>query len=276
MSKLKLNDWLSSEEFLSKIDFYDKYYFNTLVKYISNYIKNIPITVGTTWDPKNKNIYFLIGDKIKKPFKVSPDIFYDDFIFQVNNWLYSYFPKYRIEYPIEVELTDEEILSKVHNEGMNLNDALSLRKSSTFVEKGIIERIHIMEDTFFLKVNNITQKRISGTLANPLPLSRFLKEVKNLYISKQPGNVIRDYIFNNSISTENELEEDTQSVMVNYLSMQMYNFFVIRSEYLKDLSLNKIADRRWSWGKYIVIFENDILEKDCINYAISVGVKVVN
>ena len=76
---MKPNEWLTDQKFLQNVEFYDKYYFNSLCLYIDNFIKNVPIPCITSWDYKYEQIYFTVGQE-SKPFKVDVNIAYRDYI----------------------------------------------------------------------------------------------------------------------------------------------------------------------------------------------------
>lgn len=275
---MRPNEWLDDEAFIHQMDFFDKYYIQTLTKAISNLVKNIPIPMITSWDAKNKRIYFSIGQDIKHYFPVDVNIYYDDFIFQVDKWAEQYYPQYIYEYDSEVEveviLSDDEIWKKVHDEGMNLNDVLLSTKHNEIhhiIERGIITRIYITNDIFYFKIGDVIEQRISGVLGNLKPLSIFLKEFRKLETSKEK----RKYIFDNS-TYEKPINSIATEKVIDYLGMRMFNFFNIRIPFMLDKRLKKLSDRRWLWDNFIVIFENNFLEKDCIDLALKSGVIIDN
>lgn len=272
--KMKPNEWLDSSsekgrKFLSKLDFHDMYYFESLAIHLTDFLRNTPVPILTTWDAKNKRIYFSIG-KESSFFPVSTEISYDDYLTQVERWTKNYYPQYKVEVKKEVPLSDEEIYEKVR-EGYDLNDAILLTKEIIKEEFGMIERIYIMEDKFKFNLNNNEWSiRMSGILNKDIiPLSKFLKELR----TKESDEEIREYILNNSfeISKINS-SIDSKMKYINYSGMQMVNFFKINLPDLKDYPIIKQDRDEVVWGPYIVQFESDILRDDCMRIAKENGV----
>ena len=146
--KMKPNEWLDSSsdkgrKFLSKLDFYDKYYFESLAIHLTDFLKNTPVPILTTWDARHKRIYFAIG-KETVYYPVNTEISYADYVHQVERWAYQFYPKYKLQVETQIGLTDAEIFEKVKHEGYDLNDAILLTKPITVEELGVIERIYIL------------------------------------------------------------------------------------------------------------------------------------
>ena len=257
--KFKPNEWLENESFMSKIDFHNKYYIESLGKVLASYIKTVPIPVLTTWDPVNKRIYFHVGQE-KRFFEVDENINYWDYTYLVHKWLYQFFPRFEVEEEKEVELSEEEIFEKV-KEGMNLNDALLLRKKAIVKDVGVITKIHITNDEFVLNRNGFETIRISGSLENPLPLSSFLKQFRSLTDNKEK----RDFILKNSKEIK-ELPEEKKQIIIDYPSQMMKNFFTIRYDDLKKMNITKIYDNVYEMGRFKLVFESSDLARDCFRY----------
>ena len=257
--KFKPNEWLENESFMSKIDFHNKYYIESLGKVLASYIKTVPIPVLTTWDPVNKRIYFHVGQE-KRFFEVDENINYCDYTYLVHKWLYQFFPRFEVEEEKEVELSEEEIFEKV-KEGMNLNDALLLRKKAIVKDIGVITKIHITNDEFVLNRNGFETIRISGSLENPLPLSSFLKQFRSLTDNKEK----RDFILKNSKEIK-ELPEEKKQIIIDYPSQMMKNFFTIRYDDLKKMNITKIYDNVYEMGRFKLVFESSDLARDCFRY----------
>jgi len=257
--KFKPNEWLENESFMSKIDFHNKYYIESLGKVLASYIKTVPIPVLTTWDPVNKRIYFHVGQE-KRFFEVDENINYWDYTYLVHKWLYQFFPRFEVEEEQEVELSEEEIFEKV-KEGMNLNDALLLRKKAIVKDVGVITKIHITNDEFVLNRNGFETIRISGSLENPLPLSSFLKQFRSLTDNKEK----RDFILKNSKEIK-ELPEEKKQIIIDYPSQMMKNFFTIRYDDLKKMNITKIYDNVYEMGRFKLVFESSDLARDCFRY----------
>jgi len=269
---MKSNEWLVNDNFLSKVIFHDKYYFQCLCLAISNFIKNIPIPVITTWDYKYSQIYFIVGQE-KKAFKVDVNISYNDYIFLVEQWLINFYPKYRISSEIEVPLSDKEILEKVQQENINLNDAQFLKKKIVVKEKGIIEKAYFKgnpEDTFRININGQLSIRMSGNPNKIYLLSTFFKDLRKIEDDIEK----RRFIFENSVEIK-KLVNRVKIEELSYLGMQMKNFVEIRIESMKRFYFKKIDVRKWSWGNFILNMETDILEKDILDFLEQKNIKII-
>lgn len=264
--KRKINWWLEDSEFLSKSNFHDLYYMETVCKYVSNMIKNIPIPVLTSYDTKNKSIYFSVG-KNKKGFKLDIDIAYYDYITLTKRWLSRFFPTYEIEIESEIGLSEEEIAilikdKKEKKEKIDYNDILLLRKKVSTKEKGTIEKITMMKDEFILNVDGKRQIRISGVTYKPKSLSMFMDELKVIATDIEK----REFIFNNSSFIKNLDEGNNKELSVNYQGKQMLSFFQINYEDLKNEHLQMIDNFNYKWGKFKIKFESLSLKNDCISF----------
>lgn len=257
--KRKANFWLEDSEFIGKSNFPDKYYLESLGKHISNYLKNAPIPVLTTYDPQNKRIYFSVGNE-KKGFTLNTELSYYDYITIVKRWLTNFYPQYFLEYEIDVPLSDDEIYQKVR-EGINLNDAIQMTKKQNFKEKGIIEKIQLTADEFILNINGQSQLRLSGTPQNPVSLSFFLKQIKNIKDQKEK----KEYIFSNSLEIK-PLSSNKKEIPINYQGHQLYNFFVVNFQDLISEPLKEIEPFIYSWGRFRIKFESKSLLSDCLTY----------
>ena len=257
--KLKPNEWMESKDFLEKLDYHNLYYFESLGKVFSAYIKTIPIPVLTTWDPVHKRIYVHVGET-KRYFEIDDTVNYFDWTLLVHRWLFHFFPRFEVEEEVEVELSDEEIMSKV-KEGMKLDDALLLKRNITRKDIGVIDKIQIINDEFVLDRNGSQYIRISGSIDKPLPLSTFLRTLRGVTDDKEK----RDYILNYSKEIKT-LAEDKKPILVDYPSNMMKNFFVIRYEDIKDFPIEHIYDHQYQWERFKIIFEDDDIERDCLRY----------
>ena len=257
--KMKPNEWLESERFLSKINFHNKYYIENLGKVFAAYLKTIPVPVLTTWDPVNKRIYVHIGNE-KRFFEVDENINYDDFTYLVNKWVSNFFPKFEVEEEVETELSDEEIFEKV-KEGMKLDDALLLRKKAIKKDCGIITKIIITNDEFIFNYNGKEYIRISGSLDNLIPLSVFLKKIREIKDDKEK----RKFILENSRELK-ELNEQKKQILIDYPPKMMKNFFIIRYDDLKKEPLVKVMENVYEWNRFKIVFESKDLERDCLHY----------
>ena len=258
--KHKINWWLEDREFLSRSNFPDLYYFETLCNHIANMVKNIPIPVCTSYDTKNKAIYFSVG-KIKKGFKIDIDIAYYDFLTIIKRWLIQYYPKYEIEKEIEKELTEEEMAEKA-KQGMNLNDIILFRKKEIVKEVGYIEKITMLKDEFILNINGERQVRISGSAMTPMSLSTFMDKLKLLQNNKKKY----DFIMQNSLLIKKLYSTDKTEINITYAGKQMLSFFKINYIDLKNENLIELQPFLYKWGVFKIKFESMSLKNDCLNY----------
>ena len=270
--KIGTNEWLvNKNNFIGKSNFEDKYYLETLGRHISNFLKNIPITPVSSYDPKYKRIFFSVGDN-SKPFNLDLDMAYFDYITLVKRWLVQFFPQYTYVYEKEEEYSEDEILEMRkqaidNGEKFDINDALLMRKTINTKSKGLIEKITLKADEFTFNLDGQKSIRTSANLDNPLPLRVFLKELR-LIRSKNESDVeykIRDYIFSNSKEVK-KLNKNKKEITIQYPGKTMYNFFVVNVPELKPhYKLEKIEDYLYRWDNYIIKFESETLKNDCIN-----------
>jgi hypothetical protein len=258
--KHKINWWLTDQEFLSKSNFPDLYYFETLCNYVANMVKNIPIPVCTSYDTKNKAIYFSVG-KIKKGFKIDTNITYYDYLTIVKRWLIKFYPKYEIEREIERELTEDEMTEKA-KQGMNLNDIIQFRKKEVIKEIGYIEKITMLKDEFILNVNGERQVRFSGSAMSPMSLSTFMDKLKLLQNNKKKY----EFIMQNSLLIKKLYTSDKQEISIVYSGKQMLNFFIINYPDLQKEDLVELQPFLYKWGIFKIKFESMSLKNDCLNY----------
>lgn len=262
---MKNNAWLEDKEFIQKSTFDDKYYFEILGKHVSNYIKNVPIPVLTTYDSVNKRIYFSVGS-LSKSWEIDVDVSYRDYITIVNRWLCQFFPKYEINKKVERLLTEYEI-AKMRDEAIkngetfNINDAMKQTKEVEVIEKGIIEKITLTSDEFILNLNEDKFVMVSGTRYEPLPLSKFLKTIRTLKTDEEKA----EFIEKNSTMVK-KMGEPLKKIPIAYQGKQMLNFFIINWQDLCKEEMVRIEPMEYEWGNFIVKFESETIRADCIKY----------
>ena len=258
--KNKPNFWLEDDQFISKMDFHDKFYIKNLCNHVAQFLKTIPIPVLTTWDPKYKRIYFHVG-LIKNYFEVDENVNYWDYTTLVKRWLKQFFPQYNVKEEKEIELSDDEIQEKV-KEGIDINDALQIRKKGIVEDKGIITKIFMVGDQFLLEKDNKEFIRISGTQDNLIPLSKFLKQFRTLTKEEEK----RDFIYQNSEEIKRIHFFEKSKIVIDYEDSMMMNFFIINYPDLKDQKLKSISTRLYYWGRFQIVFNGDSIERECISY----------
>lgn len=258
--KHKSNFWLEDQEFIAKMDFHDKFYIMHLCEYIANFLKTIPIPIMSTWDPRFKSIYFHLG-KIKKNFEVDVNVSYWDYTTLVKRWLRQFFPQYRVIEKVETELSDSEISNMVRD-GVDINDALLLRKKVDREDFGIMTKINMTGDQFIFERNGQEYVRISGTAKKTLPLSSFLKQIRQIKTDEEK----RNFIFQNSEEIKKIVLEEKAKIVIDYKNQMMLNFFMINYPDLKEIPIEKLSTHLYYWGRFQIVFDSDTLERECISY----------
>jgi len=255
---MKINKWLEDEQFISKMNFSDKYYLETLCFKVAAFLKNIPVPVCSTWDASHKSIYFSIGDN-KHFLPIDVNIAYYDYVTLIDKWARQFYPQYKVKIDTEIEYTDKEIMHFVQ-EGIDLNDAILRKKPHSYVEIGIIEKIFIKRDEFIFNKNGIREVRMSGLgVQNPLPLSKFMESIRRISDDSEK----KIYIEENSKSIMN-LKIYEKEIIINYSGKQMINFFRINFYDNKVYPLVAIDEFQYTWGVFKIIFESKNLRDDCI------------
>lgn len=258
---MKVNSWLENEQFIQKIKFHDKYYLETLCFKVAAFLKNIPVPVCATYDAQHKSMYFSIGEN-KHYITLDTNIAYYDFITLIDKWTRQFYPQYNVKIDTEIEYTDEEIMELVKN-GVNLNDALLMRKPYSYIETGVIEKIFIKKDEFIFNKNGVRELRRSslpGTgISSVLPLSKFMENIRRLKVDEDK----KDYIEINSRFIQN-LKDSEKEIIINYSGKQMINFVSINFHDYKKYPLVAIDDFQYQWGNFKIIFESKSLRDDCL------------
>lgn len=258
---MKINKWLEDEAFIAKMSFGDKYYLETLCFKVAAFLKNIPVPVCSTWDNKNKSIYFSIGDN-KHYVPIDVNVAYHDYITLIDKWTRQFYPQYQVEVNTEIDYTDEEIMNLVKT-GINLNDALLMRKPHSYIEVGVIEKIFIKKDEFIFNRNGEREVRRSSLpgkgMESLLPLSKFMEGIRKLSDDEEKKNYIED---NSKVSML--LREREKEIIINYSGKQLISFFNINFDNNKLYPLIALDEFQYSWGIFRIVFESKILRDDCI------------
>jgi hypothetical protein len=260
--KLKANEWLESDAFIAKMDYPNKDFVKSLTRVIASFVWEAPVPILTTWDPLHKRIYFSIGTD-KRYFELDENVDNYDYIVNVSRWAYKYFPYYELDEEKEVELSDDEILAKVQK-GVNLDDAILLRKKIQIKERGTLVKVDLGNDQFVLDINGDGFVRISGTLNNPKTLSIFLKELRLIQDNKERKN----FIFQNSVELKKLPEKPI--IKIAHQKNKMINFFIIHYPDLKHEPIIKneetLNNLEYKWGRFLIRFEDNELRDYCMNY----------
>jgi len=264
------NNHLTDKTYLRDLNFKDEYYLVTLCQHLWEFIKNAPIPIYTSIF-KNKNdqvfIKLSIGDKAFT-YEVDTDISYFDFIYRFKLASFRFYPQFEFEEEIEVELDTEEMLEKVATTDISLNDVVFLTKKILVKQQGFIHKVMLSKDEFLFEYNGkkyIRTSLIADRIEDVLPVKQFLQNVRNMYYDQIEGIIIKDYIFNNS-KIISELPDVENDVTIDYKKSMMLNFFKIHYNELKDVELTKEMDLVHRWGKFRIVFEDSLIEDDCIKY----------
>jgi len=254
MSERNLNFWLTDKEFISKSKYNDLYYLEGLCYRIASFLKNTPIHVITILDNTEMSIGFSIGTN-KKYYPISNDISFYDYITEVEKWLKTFYPSFDYMEELEVELSEEEMKTKI-KEGMNLNDVLLLRKKSYVRHYGVVEKIYLKDDCFLLNYNGNLEKRTSICTTNAVPVSKFMEKLRTLSEKER-----YEYIKNDSVKLHDITEKQIE---IDYAGKTMLNFFEINYDVLKEKSLIKVSEFVYTWGRFVINFNSPLLRDDCL------------
>ena len=264
------NKWLDNFKFLENVEFHDKIYFQILAKEISNYLKNAPIPLVTWWNPEQECIYFILGQNIKWYVKVDTNVSYKDYITQVEKYARKYYPKYKVDTEVQVSLTEDEIVSILQKEkNVSFDDVVKRKKTTIVKEKGIIERVYMMDDEFLLNTDdgNLSLRMSGIPIRNPLSLTEFLEQIKKININEENLSrediykKVRNFIFENSIEKRKILKKIQ---VIEYTGMQMINFFNINFSVLRKHELEKTDDLWYRWDNNEIHFESTLIENECL------------
>jgi hypothetical protein len=266
--KIKKNEWLlNKNNFITNSNFDDKYYLETLGRYIANFLKESPVSCVTYYNKYHKSIYIMIGDN-KKEFKLSNDINYKDFLTLVKKWLINFFPTYEVELEKEENYSSEEIIKIKNNSNSSILDILYQKKKIIYTEKGIIEKFRLKEDEFILNRNNVLELYTTALKDKPLPISEFMKDIRCLSIqiknNIELNRQVYQYIFNNSKKIK-DIDIYNNNIFINYKGTMLLNFFKINYDSLKKFDLEEINKYNYRWGNYYIKFDSNSLKNDCLD-----------
>jgi hypothetical protein len=263
------NKDLTNITFLESLGFNDVHYLKMLCQSIWEFIKNAPIPITTEIYENNYTFFlkFHIG-KNNYTYEIDNTVSYFDFIFRFKMNALKHYPQFEFEEEVEIELDTEEMLEKVAKENISLNDAVFLTKKIKQKQKGIILKVMLVQDEFLFEYNNkkyVRTSLIGESIDEVLPVKKFLQNVRNMYYNKEDGLKIRDYIFNNSKIIK-ELPKEENEVIIDYPKDMMINFFKIHYQYMENISLEKQFDLVHKWGKFKIVFQDEYIEQECIEY----------
>jgi len=263
--RLKINEWLITKEFLARAEVPNRLYFEELCEHVYEYLKNTPVPVLSTFDPKNLRIYFTVGHDYKNWWIINEDYAFADMITLMRRWVKNFYPSYQVDYEDEVPLSEDEVWVKVREEGVKLEDALEMKKKVSVIETGVVGEITLSKDEFEFTKNRKKTLRVSGTLDNPLPLHKFIKYIRFI----KDGREMRDYIFKNSLEIQ-EFPDKEDDVIIEYKDKKLKNFFIVNFPNLVMKQLYPIVDgdykHYWRWGKYVIQFNSHYVQDECLEY----------
>ena len=255
------NAWLTDSLYIKNSGFQDTYYLESLCYHINSFVKNTPIPVVVELNQKKWGVWFSVGH-IRRLFKININYAYYDYITLVKNWLVRYYPQYSVDYEIEVPLEDNEILSKVKNEGLDLNDAIHLKKKKSVKEFAIIEKVMMKEDQFLINKNGKRFLYMSGTIKNPQTISVFKKQLLSI-----KDDVDKKKFIDENSTLIREFDE-RKEVVIDYQGQQMLNFFRINFKELNsaDFEWKQTSPFVYKFGRFVVKFSSQNLMNDCLKY----------
>lgn len=260
MAEKYVNSWLDDPKFIENMFFDDKYYLQEYCRYMSQFLRRLPIPVSSTWDHKIKSMDLYVGSK-KKSFRISSDIPIYEAGILIDTWAQQFYPKYTISIEKERPLTETEITIGIRDGLFSLDDAFNQIKKAVYKESGVITRIHLVQDEFKLTVNDESTIRFSKIL-----LSKFLQTLKSL---RDEPRVMRDFIMENS-SVIKVLSPGSSPVEITHKGNRMKNFFIIHKDYL---NLNGVSpfivqgqedSLIYKSGKFLIRFETLFHRDSCL------------
>jgi len=266
---MSFNDRLIDRDYINKVDYENKLYVTQLFHAVYDLLKELPIPVIASYDPKHIQLYFMFVDN-KKSFAIDDKINIQDYLTLVRRWCYKFFPSYTIKTMEEVSLSKDEVFEKVKKEKIKIEDALDLTKEVEIVENGVIDSIYMSEDLFRMNINGVYSVYSSSSF---MDLSKLLEILKDIKEDKER----KEFIFKNSIEIVGDdplrfAYEKAQyfkvksEVKVAYKGKMMYNFFSINYPDLKDKDLVQESGLVYRWGKYEIHFEYSNIEEMCLGY----------
>lgn len=303
---MKPNEWLLNyNNFIDNSNYHNKQYLISLGNYVINYLRNAPIPILSTYDSKHYKIYFTVGHE-SKGFAIDDNVSYFDYITIIKRWLTQFYPHYVVTLEKEVYYSDEEIIAIRDEavrtgENFDVNEALLSTKKSTYMETGIIDRITLKSDEFVFDHNGSKFIRISGDMNNLLPLSQFLKEVRNIPVNEikseldkreikynDDSNItkiitlkidredylelqsrihekVRQYILDNSREVR-PINNQFKEIVISYPEETMFNFFKINYTDLKNEPFIHHGNMVSNWGRFKIKFQSEISKQECISF----------
>ena len=265
---MKFNEWLISTNFVAQISYENKMYMNKLFKRVYDLLKELPVPIISSYDPKQNQIYFMFVTH-KKSFTIDEDINIEDYVTLVKRWAIQFFPTYTISTKEWVPLSSDEVFEKVKKDKIPIEEAVDLKKEVDIIEIGVIESIYLTDDLFRININDKFYIKKSHVMR----LSDFKGKLKNITNDQEK----RDFIFENSIEVKDEglLEiifskapyfKNMENRVIKFKGKKMFNFFSINYPTLKGVSIEKLSELVYQWGQYKIYFENEEMELDCLEY----------
>jgi len=266
---MSFNDRLINRDYINKVDYENKLYVTQLFHAVYDLLKELPIPVIASYDPKHIQIYFMFVDN-KKSFAIDDKINIQDYLTLVRRWCYRFFPSYTLKTMKEVPLSKDEIFDKVKKEKMKIEDAIDLSKEIEFVEDGVIDSIYMSEDLFRMNINGVYSVYSSSSFMDLSKLLEILKDIKEDkerkgFIFKNSMEIVGDEPLRFAYEKAQYFKVNSE-VKVNYKGKMMYNFFSINYPDLKNKDLIQESGLVYRWGKYEIHFEDRNIEEMCLGY----------
>lgn len=260
MAEKYVNSWLEDPKFIENMFFEDKYYLQEYCRYMSQFLRRLPIPVSSTWNYKTKSMDLYVGSQ-KKSFRISSDIPIYEAGILIDTWAQQFYPQYTVSIEKERPLTEEEITIGVRDGLFSLDDAFNQVKKVKHEEFGIITRIHLVQDEFKLTINGESTIRFSKIL-----LSEFLRTLKSL---RDEPRAMRDFIMENS-SVIKTLSPNSNPVEISHKGNRMKNFFIVHKDYLREHGVSPFDIQGhedsliYKSGKFLIRFESPFHRDSCL------------
>lgn len=248
--KQKGNWWLSDRHYIDNTSYKDKLYLHELGNEIREYIYKAPIPIVCEWKDDKHAILFEIGKDNNNLIKVSADISSKDFVTLIESWSKNFYPQYTVEVAVKTPLSKEEKVEGIKRGLFNLDESFNQYLEEKIKEIGVITRVFILEDKFTISVNGKKQVRLTGNYSTPLPISIFLKNLRNIKDSIEK----KAYIFN--YSTPQNVNVKDKEIVINYIGKKLLNFFKINKQELSNYPFLCQEDGYVKLGRFVINTRN--------------------
>jgi hypothetical protein len=230
-------------------------------------LNTVPLKVVSTWNQNTKSVAFFMG-KHTKVFVIDLDISKYDYVHLIQSWLKRFYPKYEVALPRERSYTSEEINQIREDclksgEKFELANYLNKKKIENFIEKGIIQKVFILQDQFIIQRNEQKYLCAPGSFNIPMSIGPFMNDLRKITLKKVQDKEIHAYILGNSYIVE---KINDAKIDIVYSDKKMLNFFKIRFSDLRNYSLEKVDSMTYHWSKFKIVFDSEYTRDSCLEY----------